>query len=71
MHRKNCDPFVLGPAGIYHSNNARVRLGGENVGTKELCLGTKELRLNSPFAMLRIPLPVCFSVKFSSANFEP
>lgn len=37
VHRKNCDPFVFGPA----------------------------------LAMDRIPGPVCFKVKFSSANFSP
>merc|ERR1711920_491363 len=37
VHKKNCEPFVFGPA----------------------------------FAMERMPGPVCFSVKFSSANFAP
>merc|ERR1711933_438985 len=37
VHRKNCEPLVLGPA----------------------------------FAMERMPGPVCFNVKFSSANLAP
>merc|ERR1712183_1101390 len=37
VHKKNCEPFVFGPA----------------------------------FAMDRMPEPVCFSVKHSSANFMP
>jgi hypothetical protein len=65
VQMKNWEPFVLGPMEINGCNNL--------VGRRpNICLVYLSIEQDVPaLAMDKIPGPVCFRVKFSSANFPP
>jgi hypothetical protein len=75
VHRKNCDPLVLGPAMCASGHGPALQT---NVVAYCTCQGHASCSTASlqyiripALAIDRTPGPVCLRVKFSSANFEP